>query len=391
VRGHIRKRGKDSWQIVIYRGRDPDGRRLYDYHTVHGTKSQAAKKLTELLRQLDTGRYVEPSKESLAEYINRWLDQVRLTVKPRTHEYYAHWCGRICEHIGHIPLDKLTGLQIQEAYTKLLEEGLSPNCVRGVHRSLRRALNQAVEWGLLRNNPALKAKPPKKEKVSFQALTTEQVGRLLSAARRADDRCHLYSLYLTAVMTGMREGELLGLRWRDIDLDRQVIVISQICVKGGTNPVFGEPKTSSSGRQVTIPDSVVAALKEHRRWQREHRLAVGPLYQDYDLVWPNDVGTPRTARGLIRNFHSLLISSGLSKRQPDGSIHPRIRFHDLRHTHATLLLESGAHPRVVQDRLGHSSISVTMNLYTHVMPHLQQQAADNFEKMLRKKARKTSL
>jgi len=378
VRGHIRKRGKDSWQIAIYRGTDPNGKKLYDYHTVHGTKSQAAKKLTELLRQLDTGRYVEPSKESLAEYINRWLDQVRLTVKPRTHEYYAHWCGRICEHIGHIPLDKLTGLQIQEGYNKLLKEGLSPNSVRGVHRSLRRALNQAVEWGVLLHNPALAAQPPKRQKVSFNTLTAEQVGQLLAAARVADKRSHLYALYLTAITTGMREGELLGLRWQDIDLDRQIITINQTCIKGGTKPIFGEPKTDAGGRTVTIPASVVAAIKEHRRWQRAHRIALGPAYRDYDLVWPTGWGTPRTARRLIRNFKLLLQKAGL----------PDIRFHDLRHTHATLLLESGTHPKIVQERLGHSSIAVTMNLYTHVMPHLQRQTADDFEKMLQKEAQK---
>lgn len=371
-RGYIRKRGKNSWQIAIYRGIGPDGRKLYDYFTVHGTKQKAEQRRTELLHQLDTGQYVEPSKDTLSQYLNRWLAEVELSLKPKTHQFYSYWCEKISQYIGHIPLDKLTGLHIQEMYRELLASGHSPNGVNGAHRTLRRALNQAVEWGLMIKNPVLSAKPPKKQKTSFTILTPEQISKLLAVAKETNSRHQLYTLYLTALSTGMREGELLALRWEDIDFEKQTITVRRTLVRGGRNPIFGEPKTTIGERTVTIPAALVSALKDHRRCQLEHRMSLGPEYHDHGLVWPTAWGWPRVARTLTRNLKILLQKAGL----------PDIRFHDLRHTHATMLLESGTHPKVVQERLGHSSIDVTMNTYTHVTPNLQKQVASDIEKIL---------
>jgi len=376
MRGHIRKRGEDSWQIAIYRGRDPDGKRLYDYVTVQGTKRQAQQRLTEILRQLDTGEYVEPSQETLSEYLARWFEIVKPSLAYKTVRNYSLAIRHLAQSLGPIRLNRLTAMQIQEAYHEL-----TPHSAAYAHRVLRRALNHAIRWGLLARNPALLVDAPRAPKREMRTWTAEQARRFLEVARSN----RLYSLYLTIMTTGMREGELLGLRWSDVDLEKGEFTIRQALVKGGKNPIFKPPKTESGYRVVPIPPVVKDALGSYRKAEIERRLALGPIYSDHGLVWPSEVGTPIVARNLVRQFKSL-IEKANKKNEKAGENEkeklPDIRFYDLRHTHATLLLESGIHPKVVQERLGHSSIRVTMDTYSHVMPHMQKEASESIEKSL---------
>ena len=378
MRGHIRKRGKNSWQIAIYRGRDPDGKRLYDYVTVRGTKRQAEQRLTELVRGLDTGEYVEPSQETLGEYLSRWFKVVKPSLAYKTVGNYSLAIRHLTQSLGPIRLDRLSAIQIQAAYQELAPH---PHTAAYAHRVLRRALNQAVKWGLLVRNPALLVDAPRTPKREMQTWTAEQARRFLDVARSN----RLYSLYLTIMTTGMREGELLGLRWSDVDLDRGEFTIRQSLVRGGKDPIFKPPKTESGYRVVPIPPVVKDALVSYRKAEIERRLALGPIYSDHGLVWPSEVGTPIVARNLVRQFKSLIEKANKENEnagENEKAKLPDIRFYDLRHTHATLLLESGIHPKVVQERLGHSSIRVTMDTYSHVMPHMQKEASESIEKSL---------
>lgn len=266
MRGHIRKRkGKngDSWQLIYYVGRKPDGRPDYKSCTVKGTSKDAEAKLAEIINSINYGEYVPPGKENVGQYLTRWLEEIKPTVRNTTWVWYEVNCRlHLIPTLGHIKLTKLTPLQIQSAYRKLLgsetsakgrqSEGLSANSVRGVHRTLRRALGQAVKWGLISRNPADQVEQPKAEKTRPQVLTAENVDEFLSTvATTAPDR---YSLYLAAITTGMRQGELLGLRWQDIDFKNRVAAIRQQLVKAGREPKFQPPKTDAGERRVLLPD-----------------------------------------------------------------------------------------------------------------------------------------
>ena len=369
MRGHIRRRGVDSWQIAIYRGTDPHGKKLYNYVTVHGTRRQAEQKLTELVRSLDTGEYVEPSRETVGQYLRKWLDMKRQKVRPRTIEFYELRIRHLDKLIGSIPLQRLSPLHIEQAYSRLIRK-VSPAMAAGAHRTLRAALNQAVKWRLINVNPVTAVDPPRAPRPVVTPLTLEQVGEFLKAAAKTP----LYSLYLTSILTGLRRGELLALQWDDIDLEGKTITVRRTLTRGGSNPIFSPTKTRSGHRVVEISDALVSVLKDHRRQQKEHRLALGPIWQENNLIWPNERGQAMTPSVLHRHFKKLLEAAKLPKST---------RFHDLRHTHASLLLASGTTSlKLIQERLGHSSITITADTYSHLLPGAQREAVDKLEKTL---------
>lgn len=377
MKGYIKQRGKDSWSVVVCLGRQPNGKYKYKWITVHGGKKQAEAKLAEVLHQLNLGQPIESSKVTLGEYLDRWLmEGVQPSVREKTYRFYRQIVeDHLKPRLGHIPLQKLTPLDLQGYYRSLLARGrldasgqptgeaLSSATVRAHHRTIHRALTQAMRWGLVTRNVADAVEPPKVEKKEFTVITPDQANALLEAARSTGR----YVLYLTALLTGMREGEILGLRWQDTDLDKGQITVRQILHRGGRSPSFGPPKTDRGARSIAMSPELVQALREYRKHQAEWRLAMGPAWRDYDLVFTTSDGGPISPRNLVRQFKSLLHRAGLP---------PTIRFHDLRHTHASWLLAKGVHPKVVQERLGHSSIAVTMDIYSHVAPTLQQQAAN---------------
>ena len=350
----------------------PDGKKLYDYQTVRGTKRQAQQKLTELVRGLDTGEYVEPNQETVSRYLRRWLDMKRIKVRPRTIEFYELRIRHLDKLIGSISLQRLSPLHIEQAYGQLTRE-VSPAMAAGAHRTLRAALNQAVKWRLIAVNPVAAVDPPRAHRPVITPLTPKQVGAFLEAAAKTP----LYSLYLAGVLTGLRRGELLALRWDDVDLKGKTITVQRTLTKGGPNAIFSPTKTRSGYRVVEISDVLVSVLRGHRRQQREHRLLLGSIWIENNLVWPSECGTAMTPSVLHRHFKKLLEAAELSK----GT-----RFHDLRHTHASLLLASGTTSlKLIQERLGHSSITITADTYSHLLPGAQRKAADRLEKMVLKK------
>lgn len=378
MKGHIRKRGQKSWAIILDLGRDDTGKRRQKWHTVHGTKKDAQAELARLINEINTGEYIEPSKMLVREYLDRWLkDYAEQSVSPKTLERYQQIIeNNVKPAIGSYALSKLKPLHIQSFYTDALTSGrkdgkggLAPQTVLHFHRLLHRALGQAVRWQLLGRNPVDAATPPRPERKEMNALDDAQTATLL----RRLESSRLYMPVIIAVTTGMRRGELLALRWKDVDLATGQITINQALEQTKGKVRFKSPKTDRSRRNVILPAFAIGLLKEHKRKQSEHRLKLGPAYEDNDLIFARPDGTVWAPDTLSTTFASFVRRSGL----------PHVRLHDLRHSHATQLLRQGIHPKVVSERLGHSKIGITLDTYSHVLPGMQEDAAAKIDTALR--------
>jgi integrase len=357
-----------------------NGRKIYRQHTVHGSKRDAERERTRLLRTMDTGTYLEPSRQTVAEYLESWLVSYAKThVSARTFERYTDDVRlALIPGMGHILLTRLSPQDIREFYAHELEHGRADGRGRGplsattvVHhaRILHEALKHAVNEGLLAVNPADRVRPPRKAHREMAVLDQEQTSRLLEAAKGT--RFHIP--VLLAVGAGLRRGEIFGLRWRDVDLKGGSLSVQQTVEVTRHGLAFKPPKTPKSRRLVPLPGFCTRALLEHRRQQAQHWLRVGPAYSNHDLVCGGSLGMPQSPDGFSVAFVHFVRSIGLERP---------IRFHDLRHSHATLLLAHGVHPKVVSERLGHSTIGLTLDTYSHVLPGLQEHAAAILEEAL---------
>jgi integrase len=247
---------------------------------------------------------------------------------------------------------------------------LSAQTVLHHHRVLRQALHQAVRWQLLMRNPADAVDPPRPRRREMQALDDDQIAQLLDAAKGGNH----FMPVLIAVTTGLRRGEILALRWQDVDLNKGTLAVRQSLEQTKRFGLrFKEAKTQRSRRVVALPSLLVDALRKHRREQAKHRWALGAAYQDHGLVCPADDGAPQSPDALSAAFPHLVSRAGV----------PRVRFHDQRYTHATQLLNEGIHPKVVSERLGHSNIGITLDTYSHVLPGMQEEAAQRVDAALR--------
>lgn len=356
---YVRKDGRPECKYTVQTVNGPRRK------TLTGKRGESKEDLAARLRRILVSRegaiLDDPENLSVAEYLERWLDDsVRDNVTHRTESNYRLMVRRhIVPAFGHVKLARLTPARIQGLYRHLQDEGLHATA-RYVHSTLHRALGQAMRWGMVDRNPAALVTPPRQEKSEVTALTREETEKLLRAARESGDR--LEALYVLAIHTGMRQGELLGLRWSDIDLrgpEPSLRVARQLQrARGGGGFVFTSTKTKK-GRHVALGPTVVAALRRHWTGQAQEKLAAGPLYGDQDLVFASLSGTPLEASNMVRrSFKPLLRRAGL----------PHVRFHDLRHTCATLLFGAGRHPKDVQLLLGHANVSMTLDTYSHAIP-----------------------
>ena len=333
------------------------------------TRAEVARKLREALAVRDRGER-PPSRQTVADYLATWQEgrrsQVRRTSWARNGE---HIRLHLVPLLGTIPLQKLTPADVQRAYSQLLSQGLSPWTVRGSHAVLRRALDQAVRWRLLPSNAAAMAEPPRIPHREMQTLSGEQARRLLEVAR--GDR--LEALWVLAITTGLRQGELFALRWTEVDVDRGWLqVTGSLSRVAGEGLVIEEPKTTRSRRRVELSSAAVEALRRHRLAQLEERVAAANVWDDRGLVFAGPAGDYLRKRYVTTHFQRLLDAAEL----------PRIRFHDLRHTAASLLLGRGIHPKIAADMLGHSTTAITMDLYSHVTATMQREAVAVFDDIL---------
>jgi integrase len=371
--GTYKKRKDGRWeaQYTVY---TPSGTKR---KSVYGrTKAEVAAKLRKILADRDGGVHFDAENLSLGEYLDRWLEgSVKGSVWHTTYRDYAgHVRNHIAPELGRLKLAKLTSAHVQALYRKKLDSGLSPRTVNYIHATLHKALEQAVKWRLVPYNFSDGATKPRQEKRETEALTIEQVFTFLRAARKAGDRFE--ALYAMAAFTGMRPGELLALRWHDLILDGRepVARVRRSLSKGPDGPVF-KPTKTEKGRSVSLLSEAVEALKRHRKRQAKERLEYSGLWKDHDLVFPFRTGTPMQWSNLTRrNFKPLLEKAGLPQV---------VRFYDLRHTFATWMLEQGENPKIVQEILGHSQITHTMDTYSHVTPNIQRGAFTRLSKRLK--------
>lgn len=367
--GTIRQRKDGRWEA---RALVTDGTGVRVRRSLLGrSRSVVVAKLADAQRAEANGLPATTSRVSLTEYLASWLEASEPRIRPRTYESYELIVRvHLAPALGHIPLVRLTPPQVQAFLNAKTKAGCSPRTVAYIRAVLRQALGQAERWGLVTRNVAKLAEPPRVPRRQVQPLDPAEARTFLDAIR--DDRYE--ALYLAALGVGLRQGELLGLSWRDVDLDGGTLRVRQALqrVKGGLTLV--EPKSATSHRTVALPAVVRDSLRRHRVRQLKERLASGGRWRDdpRDLVFLSTIGTPLDGVAVTRRFQALLADAGL----------PRQRFHDLRHACASLLLAKGVAPRVVMETLGHSQISLTMNTYSHVAPSLAREAADRMDEAL---------
>jgi integrase len=356
MRGHVRKRGK-TWAVVYDENPGEDGKRRQRWKGGFRTKTEAEEALSDILSKLGRGDYVAPSKLTFGDYLDTWLAGLRRA--PLTIGAYRSSIGHVPPELRRKPVQAVTSGDLKALYVRLTTEGLAPATVRRVHNVLHRALEDGVGEVVVRNVATRKTEPPRASHKPRQTWSVREVREFLVSVE--DDR--LAAAWRFAAMTGVRRGELLGLRWRDV-AEAHASISQTVIPSGGKRWQFSETKTGR-GRMIDLDPKTLTALEAHREAQLVERGHWGDAYVDHDLVFCRENGEP-----LDPNRFSELFTAA-AKRAKLSSI----RLHDLRHTHATHMLAAGVHPKVVQERLGHSSITITLDLYSHVTPGMQRDAA----------------
>jgi integrase len=352
-----------------------NGKRKYFY----GKKRQEVHdKIQEALKEKSQGTLVTDSQQTIAQYLEGWLEYtVKDSVRPRTYERYEqHVRLHLVPMLGKVKLQSLTPQHVQMLKSKKLKEGLSPKTVGAIQGALHKALDDAVKLGLLARNVCDAVSPPREEEKEIRSLLPSQIYRLLEAAKD-----HPYeALFVLALGTGMRRGELLGLKWQDINFAEGTLQVRRTLSRvptamrnGGPLFVEAEPKTKRSRRSIVLPSFVLEALQKHKILQEELRRKASDAWEDHDYVFCTAFGKCLHQNTVAHQFKMLLKKAGL----------PDMRFHDLRHSAATLLLSLGVHAKVVQEILGHSQISMTMDIYSHVLPTMQGEAMAKLDQAFR--------
>jgi integrase len=370
--GDVFPRKNKAGKITSYRGAyvGPDGKRRY----VSGkNKEEARKALREARSNSDQGLMFDAESLRVGEYLDRWLsDSVRDTVRQRTYERYESIVRvHIKPAFGRLKLKSLTPNHARALYRQKLDSGLAPRTANYIHTTLHKALSQAVSDGLVPRNAA-SVKAPRPGKPEIRPLSPDQARKLIATAHEAGDRFE--ALYVLALHCGLREGELLGLRWADVNLGGEVatVQVMRTLSETRTGHKFEKPK-NGKGRSLRCSQKATDALRRHRARQGEERLRVGSLWQDNGLVFPTTTGTTMSGTNLLgRHFKPLLKRAELSA----------IRLHDLRHTCATILLMAGKHPKYVQELLGHASINITLDTYSHVIEGMDGGLGDAMDEAL---------
>lgn len=340
------------------------------------TRKEVQEKLKTALYEQQQGMLVTGPQQKVGQFLSHWLEDVhKQSIRPRTYERYEEIVRlHLVPEIGHHHIQKLSPQNLQAFYKKKLEDGLSATTVISFHNLLHKALETAVRWNLLARNPCDLVSPPRRKHFEIQPLSIQQIRQFLAVTRGHRQE----ALFILALATGMRRGELLGLKWQDIDLERGTLQVRRILTRiPGKLPGKGfeeaEPKTDKGRRSIVLPSFAVEALRQHRLRQREAKLKAGPAWRDHDYVFCTPIGTHlNPTRDVLDVLKSFLKQAGL----------PDIRFHDLRHSSATMLLGMKVHPKIVQEILGHSQIAITMDIYSHILPTMQEEAMNKLNDVL---------
>jgi integrase len=362
--GTIYQRADGRWTARVH---DGAGKRVDLYGT---SRKEVTTKLREAERSIEAGAPVRSDRLTLDAYLDQWLAAVAPSIRPRTLESYRDQLRlHVRPTLGHVSLARLSAAQVQGLVNDQLAAGCSARGVEYTHAVLRTALAKAERWGLVARNVARLVDAPKVRRPEIRPLTPTEAGRLLASVQGQDR-----TLYLLTLGLGLRQGEALGLRWQDVDLDAGSVAVAHTLQRSAGNvPILAEPKTAKSRRSLSLPAPVLAELREHRRRQIAERLLVGDAWQGPDLsdpagagyVFCSAIGIPLESHAVTHRLARQLAAAGL----------PRVTFHSLRHATASYLLAAGVPMRVVQEVLGHSQLSTTADIYSHVLPELQADAA----------------
>ncbi len=380
MKGSKIKRGENSWLIRIYDGIDPEtGKKKYLPETFHGTADEADDRIHEIITDRNRGEYIEPSKMTFGEYLLHWLENIKNTISEGSYDDYKTHVKKhlLKDKITKVKLLKLTALDIQGYLNRKLGSprvdgrpgGVSAKTTKNHLGTIKKALKDACIWRILKENPAQYVTAPKVPKKKMKVFTEEEALKFLDTA--VTDR--FYLLFLFAIYTGLRQGELRGLTWTDLDLKKCTVPIQQTIRKSGEKAIYKEPKTDESIASVSFSPEFVPLFDAHRKQQVAARLASKLEYEDHDLVFCSYNGRPIDLKILTKHFRQVI----------DKAKVPRIRFHDLRHSCASILISEGVHLKTVQERLRHADIRTTGNIYSHVVPKMQQEANDTMSRVLK--------
>lgn len=365
--GSIFKKPNGKWRAQV----SLDGKRL---SFTAATKRECVDWIRDTQHQIDQGLTIKGTEITLNEFLVDWLKTIRVSKAESTHKLY-HWFShkKIIPHLGKILISDLRPDRIQRYYEHMLtKEGSSEHQVSTIHKVLRLALNHAMKMGYIARNPAVGTTPPKPKQKEMSFYDENQVQVFLDAALEIGDR--FYPIYYMAIHTGMRQAELMGLKWSDLDwTNKTITVIRQVLHLKGDGYKFTKPKSKSGIRSVFLGDKALEVLKEQRETIEELKANVNRDWTELDLIFPSNVGTPLMASNIRRGFHRLIEESEL----------PKIRFHDLRHTAASLMLNHGIPVLIASRRLGHSKPSITMDVYGHMIPSKQAEAATLLDQLMK--------
>ena len=369
IRSKSTKNGKTKYQVTIEKGIDSKGVRLREYKNFD-TKKEAQRYLTEKVNELNKGLYIEPTKITVAEGLSQWLETaVKPNLEPTTIRGYSVNVDRhIVPYIGNVELQKLTALMIQNLYGELKTKGLSPRSIKYVHTNLRAALQYLYKMRYISLNPADFATPPKQIKAKSDFYTEDEVLELLEAAKGND----IYMQILLAVGLGLRRGEVLALQWADVDFKTSSLTVQRNLVDVNGERIIGDPKTEAGKRTVSVPPYILKALSEHRISQNDIRFKMDGCYENNNLVCCRTDGTYWNTGTFSKRFGNFLKQNNFR----------HIRYHDLRHTNASLMLKYKVPTKVISENLGHANINITLDTYSHVYADVRKETAEKIEENL---------
>lgn len=373
MKGQLIRKGHNSWLLRIYKGHHAvTKKRIYRATKFRGDEEHARIELNKFVAEQEKAAGT-PQQMTVNELLDQWFARVAENrYAERTQIAYQYMSKKdIRPVVGHIRLSDLQATDIQRIFSAMAARGVSSNTRRKVYSVLSIALDCAVAWGILEANPMAHLEIPRREKSEMRAMSKEEVTGLLAVT----DKGPLSEYFRTAVITGMRPGELAGLRWDDLDPAGCIICVQRSLWwrDSGKGWVLSPPKTTKGRREITISKSLVGALMELKKRQEVLRDAAGANYKDKGFIFVDEAGLPLRPDVLRRVFKAALATAGLPKN---------IRLHDLRHTSATLLLKAGENIKVVSERLGHANVSITLEIYAHVLPGMQRDAANRMEELL---------
>ncbi|GIO04756.1 site-specific integrase [Brevibacillus reuszeri] len=366
-------KGDNKWWFQFYTGEIKNGVRERITKRGFRTKKEAEKALIETQAAIQKGEYIEPTKKLFQEYLQEWIKTKRNLGEQTLELYDSYLRTHITPAIGHIPLAKLSAHDIEMFLDSLHDKGLAAATIKRIFSVVNAALNAAETKDIITKNVANKVeKPQVSRRRELIVWDPDFVSDFLARTKQASR--YWIAVYL-AIMTGMRQGEILGLRWSDIDFDKRTLTIQQTVNRH--REIKAGAKTKKSMRSVALSPETIEALKDHRQFIVQERVALGPAYENNNLVVCTQFGGPVTQRAIQKVWTSFLRKTNA----------PKITFHDLRHTHATLLIKQGVHIKVISERLGHSSVSITMDTYGHLMPNMQEDAAVGLDSVITTKTR----